>query len=125
LAAELRSPEKSAAVRSWANGIWNQRGIVDDRNSNLICTFGQYKIVKAGTINGAAPPDFLCRKTWSFPREVGWIIDENKQIVGVALSWGNMRGGFLIFPEGRPSALRIDVGDESPALDIIVPHTIS
>ena len=124
LAAELQSPEKSTAVRRWANGIWSQRGMVDDRNTNQMYGFGEYRVVKAGEINGADPPDFLCQEAWC-SSDVGWIIDENKQIVGVALSWGNMRGGFLVFPEGRPSAFRVDVDDESPAADIIVPHTIS
>jgi hypothetical protein len=125
LAAELRSAEKSAAFRSWADKIWSQRGIVDDRDSNLLYTFGQFKICKVGAIDHKVPPDFLCRKAWGFPREVGWVIDEQRQIVGVALSWGNMRGGLLIFPEGRPPAFRIEDGFEQPAADIIVVQVIS
>ena len=112
LAAELRSNEKSAAFRSWAARIWSQRGIEDDqdRDNNMLYTFGQYRICKVGVISDEVPPDFLCRKAWGFPRNVCWIIDGKRQTVGIALSWGNMRGGLLFFPEGRPPDLRIEDG---------------
>ena len=125
LAEELQSKEKTTAFRSWANKIWSQRGIVDGRDSQWLDNFGHYRICKVGGITAEAPPDFLCRKAWTFPRDVFWIIDGQKQIVGIALSWGNLRGGLLIFPEGRPSNFRIEGGLESPAPDIIIVHTIS
>jgi hypothetical protein len=124
LAAELRSTEKSATFRSWAYKIWSQRGIVDDRDDNLLYTFDEFRICKVGAISHKVPPDFLCRKAWGFPRDVGWIIDGKRQIIGVALSWGNMRGGLLFFPEGRPPAFETK-NFESPAADIIVVHAVS
>jgi hypothetical protein len=56
---------------------------------------------------------------------VFWIINGNGQIVGIALSWGNLRSGLLIFPEGRPLDFKIENGFESPASDIIIVHTDS
>jgi hypothetical protein len=125
LAEEFRSGEKAGAFRSWANKIWSQRGTVNYRDEDLEYVLGQYRIYKVGVIRVEAPPEFLCRKAWSFPRDACWIVDEKRQIIGVALSWGNMRVGLLIFPDGRPPAFRIEDGFESPAADIIVVRTIS
>ena len=98
---------------------------MDDQDSQWLDNFGHYKICKTGAIDGKVPPDFLCRKVWTFPRDVFWIVDGQRQIVGIALSWGNLRGGLLIFPEGRPPTFKIDGDFESPAADIIIVHISS
>lgn len=77
-----------------------QRGRADDREE--LYTFGHYRICKADTLTDKDPPEFLRRPAWVVPGQVGWIIDDQRQVVGVALSWGNMRPGLLFFPEGPP-----------------------